>query len=98
MRRLSQNAVRGYPETTEHVILEASIEIRETLFFATLIILLAVLPVFFLGGLDGALFQPLAVSYILALLAAMAISLVIIPVLSCYSYQMEITRRKGISD
>src|SRR3989442_8862099 len=49
--------------------------------YATLIILLALLPVFFLQGVSGAFFQPLAVSYALALLASMAVALIITPTL-----------------
>ena len=64
------------------VILEASLEMRGAIFFATLIILLAVVPVFFLEGVSGALFQPLAVSYVLAVLASMLVALTVTPALS----------------
>ncbi|MGB7876109.1 MAG: efflux RND transporter permease subunit, partial [Anaerolineales bacterium] len=84
VRRLHRNRQDGNPDTAEHVILEASAEIRGTLFLATLIILLAVLPVFFLSGLSGGLFQPLALSYLLAVLAAMVVALTVTPVLSLW--------------
>lgn len=84
VRRLRQNRREENPEPIDHVILEASTEIRGTLFFATLIVALAVLPVFFLRGVSGALFQPLAISYLLAVLAAMVVAMTVTPVLSLW--------------
>jgi Cu/Ag efflux pump CusA len=55
---------------------------RGTMFFATLITLLVALPIFFMEGLSGALFQPLAISYILAVLASMLVALILTPALS----------------
>ena len=82
LRRLRQNRLEGSPMTVEGVVLEASVEMRGTLFFATLISLLAVLPIFILEGLSGALFQPLVVSFALAVLAAMLTALIVTPALS----------------
>ena len=82
MRRLRQNHQAGNPKPNEIVILEASAEARGTIFFAILITLLAVLPVFFMEGLSGALFRQLAVSYALAVLAANVVALIITPALS----------------
>lgn len=73
------NDVRASPAT---IILEASAEMRGALFFATLITLLAVTPVFFMEGASGALFRPLAVSYALAVLASMLVALTVTPALS----------------
>ena len=84
VRRLRRNRQDGNHEPVEHVIQEASVEIRGTLFFATLIVLLAVLPIFFLQGISGGLFQPLALSYLLAVLAAMAVALTVTPILSLW--------------
>jgi len=80
-RRLRQRRPEG-GEQAMAVILEASVEMRSALIFATLIIALAVMPVFFMEGESGALFQPLAVSYALAVLAAMVIALTVTPALS----------------
>lgn len=82
MHRLRQNCREGSPKSAESVILEASAETRGAIFFTTLITLLAVLPVFFMEGVSGALFRPLAVTYALAVLAAMAVALTITPALS----------------
>jgi CzcA family heavy metal efflux pump len=82
VQRLHKNRREENPKSSERVILEASAEIRGTIFFATLISLLAVLPVFFLEGLSSAMFQPLAVSYALAVLASMIVALTVTPALS----------------
>ena len=82
VQRLRQKRREGSPQSAESVVLEASAEMRSAIFFATLITLLAVLPVFFIEGAPGALFRPLAVSYALAVLAAMAVALTLTPALS----------------
>jgi len=84
IQRLRQNRLNGSPKPVEAVILNASVEIRSTLFFALLIVALASLPVFFLRGVAGSLFQPLAASYLLAVLAAMVVALTVTPVLSLW--------------
>ncbi|MBI5031563.1 MAG: efflux RND transporter permease subunit [Chloroflexi bacterium] len=81
-RRLRQPRKEDSGKSPVRVILEASVETRSTLFFATLICLLAVLPVLALDGLAGAFFYPLALSYVLAVLAAMVVALTVTPVLS----------------
>jgi CzcA family heavy metal efflux pump len=83
MHRLRQNRREDtFGKSAESVILEASAETRGAILFTTLITLLVVLPVFFMEGVSGALFRPLAVSYALAVLAAMAVALTITPALS----------------
>lgn len=82
VRRLRQNRQADNPRPVETVILEAAVEVRSPLFFATLATLLAILPVFFLQDVIAALFQPLATSYALAVLAAMAVALVAVPALT----------------
>jgi CzcA family heavy metal efflux pump len=81
VRRLRQHRQAGGAKSTADIILEASAEIRSPIVFATLIMVLATAPVFFMGGPSGALFQPLAVSYLLALLASTAVALTVTPVL-----------------
>jgi CzcA family heavy metal efflux pump len=83
MHRLRQNHREDtFGKSAENVILESSAETRGTILFTTLVTLLVVLPVFFMEGVSGALFQPLVVSYALAVLAAMAVALTITPALS----------------
>ena len=81
VRRLRQHRKEGSGKSTARVILEASLEVRHAIVHATLIEVLALLPVFFLGGLSGAFFQPLAISYSLSLLASMVVALTVTPAL-----------------
>jgi len=82
MRRLRQAHQAGSDKSKMAIMLDASGEMRGPLAFATLIVLLAVLPLFFMQTLSGAFFQPLAVSYALALVASMAVALIVTPALS----------------
>lgn len=82
-RRLRQHRAEGGDgRSTASVILEASLEVRSPIVYATLIILVAVVPVFFMGGLSGAFFEPLALSYSLAVLASMVVALTVTPAMS----------------
>src|SRR2546423_5527717 len=81
VRRLRQHHREGSDRSTVSIILEASFEMRRPMIYATLIILLALLPVFLLQGVSGAFFQPLALSYALAVLASMVVALTVTPVL-----------------
>jgi CzcA family heavy metal efflux pump len=64
------------------VILEATLQMRSPIIFATLIMLLAIAPIFFLPGLSGLFFQPLAVTYVLALVISIVVALIVTPALS----------------
>jgi len=81
VRRLRQHRLAGGDKTTARVILEASLEVRPAIWQATLIIALAVTPVFFMSGLAGAFFEPLALAFILAMLASMVVALTVTPAL-----------------
>src|SRR5205085_9950177 len=81
VRRLRQYRREGSDKSTASIILEASLEMRSAMIFATLIMLLALVPIFLLGGVSGAFFQPLVISYALALLASLVIALTITPAL-----------------
>jgi Cu/Ag efflux pump CusA len=63
-------------------VLEASLEVRRAIVYATLIIVLAVMPVFFITSVSGAFFRPLVTSYGLAVLASMAVALTVTPALA----------------
>lgn len=81
-RRLRQQRQAGSDRSSAAIVLEAALEMRSPIVFATLIILLAVAPLFFLPGLTGPFFQPLAVSYLLAVLTSIVVALVVTPALS----------------
>jgi CzcA family heavy metal efflux pump len=82
IRRLRQHRSAGSQKSTAAIVLEASLEVRSAIVFATLIIVLAVAPVLFMDGLSGAFFQPLALSYALALVVSMLVALTVTPALS----------------
>ncbi len=82
VRRLRQARAAGDQTPASSVILEASLEVRRAIVYATLIIVLAVLPVFFITSLSGAFFKPLVLSYGLAVLASMVVALTVTPALA----------------
>jgi len=82
VRRLRQSRTEGSTQTTASIVLEASLEVRQAIIHATLIDAVVLLPIFFIGGLSGAFFQPLAVSYGLAVLASMLVALTVTPAMS----------------
>ena len=81
-RRLRLHRQEGSGASIPGVILEASLEVRTPIIYATLINVVAIVPVFFLEGLSGAFFEPLALSYALAVLASMVIALTVTPALA----------------
>ena len=80
-RRLRQRGA-STGRLAPRIILEASLEVRTAIFYATLINVLAVVPVLFLESVTGSFFQPLAISYALAILVSMLVALTVTPALS----------------
>lgn len=81
MRRLRLNRAEGNPRSPFQVVLDASLEVRSAVLYGSLIIALVLLPVFFLPGLTGTFFRPLALSYILAIMASLFVALTLTPAL-----------------
>jgi CzcA family heavy metal efflux pump len=81
VRRLRQHRRTGSGKSTARIILEASIEVRSAIVHATVIVVLAVTPVFFMGGLSGVFFEPLVLAYLVAMLASMVVALTVTPAL-----------------
>lgn len=91
VRRLRLNRELPSPLPAYQVVLDASLEVRSSVVYASLIVTLVFLPIFFLGGLAGSFFRPLAMAYILAILASLLTALIVTPALSL----MLLSRRTG---
>lgn len=83
-RRLKENNSRPVPKPALQVVYDASKEIRSAIVFGTAVVILVFLPLFALSGVEGRLFAPLGVAYIVSILASLAVSLTVTPVLSYY--------------
>ena len=81
VRRLRQARAAGSSQSVFSIVLRASVEVRSAITYATVINVVAVLPVFFLEGLSGSFFQPLVLSYALAVLVSMLVALTVTPAL-----------------
>src|SRR5947209_19043082 len=82
VRRLRGWRERGRRTTPLGLLLAASLEVRTAILYATLINVVAVLPVVFVTGVTGAFFRPLALAYGLAVLVSMAVALTVTPALA----------------
>ncbi|MCI0376486.1 MAG: efflux RND transporter permease subunit [Gemmataceae bacterium] len=83
-RRLRENHTLSAPRPVLRVIYEASVEIRSAIVFGTAMVILVFLPLFALSGIEGRLFTPLGIAYIVSILASLLVSLTVTPVLSYY--------------
>jgi HME family heavy-metal exporter len=84
VRRLRENRRKHSPLDAFHVVARATMEVRSAIVYATVIIVLVFVPLFVLPGLEGRLFIPLGVAYIVAILASMLVSVTLTPVLAYY--------------
>jgi CzcA family heavy metal efflux pump len=81
-RRLRLNALLPSPRPALEVVLAASLEVRSSVVYATFIVVLVFVPVFFMTGLHGRLFAPLGYAYALAVLASLLTALTVTPALA----------------
>ncbi len=87
LRRLREQVARGQALTRQRVrdtVVAASLEVRTAIVYATLIIALVFVPLFALPGIEGRLFVPLGIAYIVSILASLAVSVLVTPVLSSW--------------
>lgn len=83
-RRLRENRALAHPKPVLEVVRAASVEVRTGIVYATLIVVLVFVPLFALPGIEGRLFTPLGIAYIVSILASMLVSMTVTPVLSAF--------------
>ncbi|MDQ4058933.1 MAG: efflux RND transporter permease subunit, partial [Actinomycetota bacterium] len=93
VRRLREHRKHGGIGSTARIILNASLEVRSAIVYATLIEVVAIAPIFMLEGLSGSFFRPLATSYALALLASMVVALTVTPAMSLIFFRSDSSLR-----
>ncbi len=81
-RRLRENARLPQPRSAAAVVLSASLEVRSAVVYATFMVILVFVPVFFLSDLQGRLFAPLGYAYVLSVLVSLAVALTVTPALA----------------
>src|SRR5579872_5028644 len=80
-RRLKENRAGGAPRPAFRVVLDASLEVRGAVVYATVVVALVFVPVLTMSGVQGRLFAPLAIAYILGIMASLLVALTLTPAL-----------------
>jgi CzcA family heavy metal efflux pump len=93
-RRLHENASSESPRSILEVIFRASAEIRKPVMYGTMLVTVVYLPLFFLSGIEGRLFAPIGLAYIVSVVASLFVALTVTPVMCYYLLGMRSSKEK----